>query len=208
MPVVDVYNQNREKVAELDLDGAVFDAEVKEHLLHAAVRYQLNKRRQGTHAVKRRSDVRGGGAKPWRQKGTGRARAGTSRSPIWRGGGVVFGPEPRSYAIKLNKKVRRAALRGAISRRVQENKLVVLDQLSFSEIKTRQVAELLARFELESAVIVLPEKDEVVMRSARNIPGITVLPAEGLNVYDVLYRDNLVMTQGAVSAVTERLGRS
>ncbi len=208
MPVVDVYNQNREKVAELELDVAVFDADVKEHLLHAAVRYQLNKRRRGTHAVKRRSDVRGGGAKPWRQKGTGRARAGTSRSPLWRGGGVVFGPEPRSHAVKLNKQVRRAALRGAISRRVQEKKLVILDQLSFPEIKTRQVAELLERFELDSAVIVLSSKDEVVVRSARNIPGITVLPAEGLNVYDVLLRDNLVMTQDAVSAVTERLGRS
>ena len=206
MPTIDVFNTGREKVASVDLDDTVFGGEVKEHLLSSAVRYQMAARRAGTHKVKGRAEVSGSGKKPFKQKGTGRARAGHKRSPIWRGGGVVFGPTPRSYAFKLNKKVRRAALRSALSRRVQENRLVVLDELVLPEIKTRQVVDFLGRFELSDALVVIDSRDETVVRSARNLPNVTVLPSDGLNVYDVLHRQNLVMTQAAIKAVTERLG--
>jgi len=205
MTTIDVHNQDNEKVSTLDLDDAVFGAEVKGHLLHTIVRYQLAKRRQGTHAVKNRAEVRGGGKKPFRQKGTGRARAGTIRSPIWRGGGTVFGPTPRSYAFKLNKKVRRAALASALSKRTEDKSLVVLDKLEFGEIKTKQVVGFMKTFGLEDMLLVCAA-DEKVLKSARNLPGVTVLPPEGLNVYDVLRRSNLVMTEDAVKAITERLG--
>jgi large subunit ribosomal protein L4 len=205
MPTIDVYNQDRQKVDELELDGSVFGAEVKEHLLHAAVRYQLAKRRAGTHLVKGRSDVSGGGKKPYRQKGTGRARQGSTRAPQWRGGGAVFGPVVRSYAHKLNKKVRRAALCSAISRRVEEGKLLVLDTLEFPEIKTRQGAELMKRFELSDMLVVVGGASDNVALSLRNLPTVTMVPPEGLNVYDVLRKHHLVMTRGAVEAVTARL---
>ena len=205
MPTVDVYNVNREKVGSLDLSDAVFGVEVKEHLLYAAVRYQRAAARQGTHKTKERAEVRGGGKKPYRQKGTGRARAGTTRSPIWRGGGIVFGPRPRSYAFKLNKKVRKAALCSALSRRCGEDKVVVLDDLAFDAPKTKQVTELMKRFEMSDMLLVaLP--DENVARSARNLKSVTVLPPEGVNVYDVLLRGNLVVTKDAASALAERLG--
>ena len=206
MPNIDVYNANAEKVSELELDDAVFGARVKEHLLYAVVRYQLAKRRAGTHKAKGRAEVAGGGHKPFRQKGTGRARSGTSRAPHKRGGGVVFGPIPRSHAFKINKKVRRVALKSALSRRVEENKLLVIDELSFAEIKTRQVVDFMKRFELSDALVVLADKDEVVQKSARNIPRVDVLLSEGVNVYDILRKNHLVMTQGAVEALTARLG--
>lgn len=206
MPTVDVYNQEREKVADIELDDRIFGSEVNENLMFAMVRYQLAKRRQGTHKAKERSDVRGGGAKPYRQKGTGRARQGTIRAPQWRGGGIVHGPRPRSHAFKLNKKVRRAALRSALSRRVEEDAVVVIEDLKLPEIKTKQVVELLKRFELDDALLVLAEKDDIVVRSARNLRELTVLPPEGVNVYDILSRKSLVLTQGAVQALTKRLG--
>jgi len=206
MPTIDVYNANAEKVSQLDLDDKVFGARVKEHLFYAMVRYQLAKRRAGTHKAKSRSEVAGGGRKPFRQKGTGRARSGTSRAPQKRGGGVVFGPLPRSHAFKLNKKVRCFALKGALSRRVEENKLVIVDELSFPEIKTRQVVDFMKRFELSDALVVLAEDNDSVQKSARNVPGVDVLPSSGLNVYDILRKNHLVMTQGAVEAVTARLG--
>jgi large subunit ribosomal protein L4 len=205
MTTIDVHNQDNEKVSTFDLDDSVFGAEVKGHLLHTIVRYQLAKRRQGTHSVKNRAEVRGGGKKPFRQKGTGRARAGTIRSPIWRGGGTVFGPTPRSYAFKLNKKVRRAALASALSKRVEDNSLIVLDKIEFSEIKTKQVIGFMKTFGLEDMLLVC-SSDEKVQKSARNLPGVTVLPPEGVNVYDVLLRSNLVMTEDAVKAITERMG--
>lgn len=205
MTTIDVHNQDNEKVSSFDLDDSVFGAEVKGHLLHTIVRYQLAKRRQGTHAVKGRAEVRGGGKKPFRQKGTGRARAGTIRSPIWRGGGTVFGPTPRSYAFKLNKKVRRAALASALSKRTEDNSLVVLDKIEFSEIKTKQVIGFMKTFGFEDMLLVCAP-NENIQKSARNLPGVTVLPPEGLNVYDVLLRSNLVMTEDAVKAITERLG--
>lgn len=205
MTTINVHNQNNEKVSTIDLEDSVFGAEVKGHLLHSIVRYQLAKRRQGTHSVKSRSEVRGGGRKPFKQKGTGRARAGTIRSPIWRGGGTVFGPTPRSYAFKLNKKVRRAALASALSKRLQDEAIVVLDKIEFSEIKTKQVSGFMKSFGLEDMLLVCAP-DETVEKSARNLPGVTVLPPAGLNVYDVLLRANLVMTEDAVKAITKRLG--
>ncbi|MEZ4323432.1 MAG: 50S ribosomal protein L4 [Myxococcota bacterium] len=205
MATVDVYSMDKKKVGTVELVDEIFGAEVKSHLLHDAVRYQLSKRRQGTHAVKRRSDVSGGGKKPYKQKGTGRARQGTTRAPQWRGGGVVFGPEPRSHAIQMNKKERRAAICGALSKRVADNAVVVLDTLSFDAPKTRQVVDLLQRFELSDVLVVLPEADEMVEKSARNLPNVTIIRTNGVNVYDILRRDNLVLTQGAVEALTKRL---
>jgi len=205
MPTVDVYNTNREKVGSVDLNDAVFGAEVKEHLLYAAVRYQRAAARQGTHKAKERAEVRGGGKKPWRQKGTGRARQGSTRSPQWRGGGVVFGPRVRSHAFKLNKKVRRAALCSALSRRCEEAKVVVLDQLGFDAPKTRQVVDLMKRFELNDMLLVAHD-DSNVSKSARNLSTVTVLPPEGVNVYDVLRRSVVVVTKDAADALGARLG--
>lgn len=201
---IDVYNPSREKVGEMDLADAVFGAEVREHLLYAVVRYQRAAARQGTHKVKERAEVSGGGKKPWRQKGTGRARQGSSRSPHWRGGGVVFGPRVRSHAFKLNKKVRQLALVSALSRRAQENALVVLDAFEVAEYKTRQVSDFMKRFEL-SDMLLVANRDDRLERSARNLPSVTTLPPEGLNVYDVLRRRNLVITRAAIDAVTTRL---
>jgi large subunit ribosomal protein L4 len=206
MAKIEVYNLDRKSVSKLDLEESVFGAEIKKHLLHAVVRYQLAKRRQGTHKVKGRAEVSGGGRKPFKQKGTGRARAGTTRAVHWRGGGVVFGPVPRSYAFKLNKKTRRAALCGAISQRVSENKLVVLNDFNLSEIKTKSVVNFMNKFELTDMLVVTTEADETLNRSSRNVPGVMVLPSIGLNVYDILNHRNLVMTEGAVAAVTTRLG--
>lgn len=206
MPVVNVYNLQREKVSELTLNDAVFGAEVKEHLFYTVVRYQLAARRAGTHSTKERAEVSGGGKKPWKQKGTGRARQGSTRSPHWRGGGVVFGPKPRDYSFKLNRKVRLAALRGALSRRVQEDALVVLDELAFAAPKTRQVTDLMDRFGLSEALVVISGRNDAVEKSARNLQNVTVLPVEGLNVYDILNHRSLLMTRAAVDAVQARLG--
>lgn len=206
MPMIDVYNQKREKVSELELNEEIFAAPVRDDLMHAVVRYQLAKKRQGTHKVKGRAEVRGGGRKPYKQKGTGRARQGTIRAPQWRGGGIVHGPRPRSYAFKLNKKVRRAALRGALSQRVSSGALVVLDDLKLPEIKTRQLVDLLKVFGLNDALLVLSQKDQNVQLSARNLPNVTTLLVEGVNVRDVLHRGNLVMTRAAVEALAQRLG--
>ena len=206
MPTIDVHNAEGQKVSTVDLDDTVFGVEVKEHLLYDAVRYQRAKARAGTHKAKGRAEVRGGGKKPFKQKGTGRARAGTTRAPHWRGGGVVFGPHVRSHAHKLNKKIRRAALCSALSRRAEGNAILVLDGLTLPEVKTRQVTDFMKRFELGDMLLVLSGRDENILKSTRNLPNVTVLLTEGLNVYDVLHRGNLVLTQDAVQAVTERLG--
>ncbi|GDX78830.1 50S ribosomal protein L4 [Deltaproteobacteria bacterium] len=205
MAKVDVYNLAKEKVGTADLSDAVFGAEVKEHLFHLVVRAQLAARRQGTHATKQRAMVAGGGRKPWKQKGTGRARAGSTRSPQFRGGGSVFGPQPRSHAFAVNKKVRRAALRCALSRRSGEAALVVVDRFSLPEAKTRHFRTFMKAFGFESLLVVLPTLDEAVSLAARNIPGVTVLPVEGLNVYDVLRHKNMVVAQDAIGAIVERL---
>jgi len=209
MATVNVYNTSHEQVGTIDLSEEIFGAEVKDHLFHMVVRYQLAARRAGTHAAKTRSFVAGGGRKPWRQKGTGRARQGSTRSPQWRGGGVVFGPHPRSHAFDLPKKVRRAALRGALSRRVQEESLVVLDQLSFAEAKTRHFAGFLKSFGIAGdaggVLVVVPQIEEGLDRASRNVPGVTVLPVQGLNVYDVLRHRHTVLTVEAVNGVVDRL---
>lgn len=201
---IDVFDTNRQKVGDVDLDDAVYGVEVREHLLYAAVRYQQAKARSGTHKAKERAEVRGGGRKPWRQKGTGRARQGSTRAPHWRGGGVVFGPVVRSHAFKLNKRVRQLALQSAIVRRIQDKSLVVLDDFPCDAPKTKVVAAFMRRFEIADMVLVAG-RSEALAKSARNVPTVTLLPAEGLNVYDVLRRKNLVVTKAALAAVTDRL---
>lgn len=206
MATVDVYNLAKEKVGSAELSDAVFGAEVKEHLFHFVVRAQLAARRAGTHATKQRAMVAGGGKKPWRQKGTGRARQGSTRAPHWRGGGSVFGPQPRSHAFQVNKKVRRAALRCALSRRTEESALFVVDSLALPEARTRHFRSFMKAFGFESLLVVLPSMDDAVSLAARNIPGVTVLPVEGLNVYDVLRHKNVAVAQGAIGAIVDRLG--
>ena len=204
---IDVFNTAREKVDSIGLNADVFGAPVKEHLFHTVVRQQLANRRAGTHKVKGRSEVRGGGKKPFRQKGTGRARAGTTRAPHWRGGGVVFGPTPRDHGFNVPKTVRRAALRGAISKRVSEGAFTAFDKFELEQIRTKDFKKVMDAFGFNKLVLVLSEKDEIVSRSARNIPGVTVLPVAGLNVYDVLRHKNLAMTVGAIEGVVARLAK-
>jgi len=206
MPTVDVYNTEKKKVGEVELSDTIFGTEVKEHLFYAAVRYQMAARRSGTHATKGRTQVSGGGKKPYRQKGTGRARQGTRRAVQFRGGGVVHGPHNRSHAHDLPKKVRAAALKSALSRRTEENAVTVFDAFELNEIKTKAFVAVMNKFEFEDLLLVLHEKDETVARSARNIPGVKVLPVAGLNVYDILDHKNLALTTSAVDAVVARLG--
>lgn len=206
MPTVDVYNMAKETVGSIELDANVFGTEVKEHLFYTVVRQQLANRRQGTHKVKGRSEVSGGGKKPFKQKGTGRARQGTTRAPQMRGGGIVFGPTPRDHGHKVPKKVRRAALRSALSRRVEESSFTVFDSFHMDEIKTKSFKSVMENFEFNDLLLILSEKDENVIKSARNLPGVTVLPVEGLNVYDVLKHQNVAATQAAVDGITSRLG--
>jgi large subunit ribosomal protein L4 len=207
MATVDLIKMDASKAGSVELDASVFEAPVKPHLFHAEVQRQLARRRSGTHATKNRSLVSGGGAKPWRQKGTGRARQGTTRAPQWAGGGVVFGPVPRSYEHSLPKKMRRAALCSALSLRQQEGALVLIESIELPEFKTRRVVEMLEGLGLagESVLIVTAEADAHLERSSRNLPGVSVLRAEGLNVYDVLRHSRMLMTQAALAAVQERL---
>ncbi len=206
MPTVDIYNTAKESVGSMDLADSVFGAEVKEHLFYTVVRQQMAARRAGTHKVKSRSEVSGGGRKPFKQKGTGRARQGTTRAAQMRGGGVVFGPTPRDHGHKVPKKVRRAALRSALSRRVEESKFTVFDAFELSEVKTKAFQSVLNSFEFGDLLLILSEKDENVIKSARNIPGVTVLPVEGLNVYDILNHQNVAATKAAVAGIESRLG--
>ena len=205
MSAITVYTQAKEKISEMDLDPRIFESEVKGHLVHDVVRMQMARKRSGSASTKTRSMVRGGGAKPWRQKGTGRARAGTNRSPLWRGGGIVFGPHPRDYDLAIPKKVRKGALRSVLSLRKQEGRLWVLKNLDFDEIKTKRFVEFLEIFDLKDALIVLDEKNMAVERSARNIPGVKVLRVEGLNVYDILAHEQLVLVEKAVERIHEVL---
>ncbi len=208
MVSVDVVNSSNEKAGSLDLDPKVFQVGVRPDLLHAEVRRQLALRHRGTHSSKNRARVSGGGAKPYRQKGTGRARQGTTRAPQFAGGGVVFGPVPRSYAHGSMKKVRRAALRGAISHRLAEGGLVVIDALEANDGKTREVDGLIRRlgFDGSSVLFVISEANESFERATRNLAKANVIQAAGLNVYDVLRHSKLVLTKEAVAAVQSRLG--
>ena len=205
MAVVKVYDQAKKEVGELTLAPEIFEVEVKPEILNLVVRAQRAKFRSGTHATKTKGLVSGGGAKPWRQKGTGRARAGSNRSPLWPGGGTIFGPQPRSYEFKVNKKVRKLALKMALSSRMLESSLSVVDRIKLEAVKTKDFALVAKTLGLTKALIVLPEDDSVLSLSARNIPGIKVLRQDLLNVYDVLRYPQLVLFQDAARAVEERL---
>lgn len=206
MPTVDLYNTNHEVVGQLNLKDEVFAVPVNTHVLHQVVLYQLAKRRAGTAKVKGRSEVAGGGRKPWRQKGSGRARAGTSRSPIWRGGGTIHGPQPRSYEMKVPKKVRKLALKMALSQKLIDQELKVLDRLELERIKTKDFAAILDRMQLDKTLVVIHERDENVEKSARNIPRVKILRSEGLNVYDLLNYHEVLLTQETIGKIEESLG--
>lgn len=206
MPKLALYNQSGSEVGEIELNDSVFGIEPNRSVLHDAVVMQQASMRQGTHKTKGRSEVRGGGRKPWRQKGTGRARHGSIRSPIWVGGGVVFGPTPRDYSYKLPKKVRRLAIKSALSSKVQADEMIVLDKLSFEAPKTKEMVAVLKNFSADKkALIVTADYDETVYLSSRNIPGVKWISADGVNVLDVLKYDKLIMTKDAVEKVEEVL---
>ena len=209
MATLDVVNSANEKKGTVDLDPAIFEAAVKPHLLHAEVRRQLAARRTGTHSTKNRALVSGGGAKPYRQKGTGRARQGTTRAPQWAGGGAVFGPVPRKHGHSLNKKTRRAALVSALSARQGDGAILIIEPIELEEFKTRAIAQLLAELGIseKSVLLVIAAADEKVEASARNLSRVGVIRSEGLNVYDVLRYGKLVMTRDALEALQARLAR-
>ncbi|MCW2277815.1 50S ribosomal protein L4 [Heliophilum fasciatum] len=204
MPKVAVYNVEGSQVGELELNEEIFGIEPNEAVVHQTVVALQAAKRRGTHKVKSRGEVSGGGKKPWRQKGTGRARAGTSRSPIWRGGAITFGPQPRDYSIKVPKKVRRLALKSVLSAKVAAGELIVLDTLSMDAPKTKAMAGVLEKLNVDrKALVVTAGVDENVFLSARNIPGITPVEAVGINVYDILHHDKMVITKDAVAKVEE-----
>jgi len=206
MPQVTLLNQSGENVGNIDLNDQIFGIEPNEHALHQVVTAQRASMRQGTHNTKTRGEVRGGGRKPWRQKGTGRARHGSIRSPIWTGGGTTFGPRPRSYKKKINRKVRLLALKSALSSKLQKDSLFVLEDLSFEAPKTKKMVEVLNSLSVgNKALIILPEYDENVARSANNIPGATVRTVDGASVYDIITSDALITTKRAVETLEEVL---
>jgi len=205
MPVVDVYNLDNKKVGTVDLDAEIFDVEVREHLFHAVVTSQLAARRSGTASTRERSEVHGANTKAWRQKGTGRARQGSRKAPHWVGGGTVFGPKPRSFAKKVNKNTRRAALKAALSVRQQEGRLVVLEDFELAEIKTQRVVQILGQFEGAKHLVVDVDNANL-SKSAGNLAESVYLASDGLNVYDILRHDSLVLTRSAVDAIARRLG--
>ena len=203
MANVAVYNMEGKEVDKIELNDSIFGVEINEHLVHMAVLQQLANKRQGPQKAKTRSEVRGGGRKPWRQKGTGPARQGSTRSPQWTGGGVVFAPTPRDYSFKLNKKEKRAALKSALTSRVVENKFVVVDELKLDEIKTKKFVEVLKNLNVEKALVVLNDMDEKVIASAANIPTVKTTQTNELNVFDVLKYDTVVVTKAAVATIEE-----
>ncbi|GIO34953.1 MULTISPECIES: 50S ribosomal protein L4 [Paenibacillus] len=206
MPKVSVFNVSGSQVEELELNEAVFGITPNVHVMNQAVLLQRASLRRGTHKVKGRSEVRGGGRKPWKQKGTGRARQGSIRAPQWKGGGTVFGPTPRSYSFKLPKKVRRLAIKSALSSKVIDNNIIVLDALALNAPKTKEFATILNNLKVErKALIVAPSYDDNVALSARNIPGVKFVAADGINVLDVLLYDKLIITKEAVQKVEEVL---
>ncbi len=203
MANVSVYNMEGSEVGKLDLNDKVFAANVNEHLMHMAVVLQLANKRQGTQKAKTRSEVRGGGRKPWRQKGTGHARQGSIRAPQWTGGGVVFAPTPRDYSFKMNRKEKAGAIRSALTSRVNEEKFVVLDSLKFDEIKTKKMVGVLDALKVNKALVVLDGDNDNVALSARNIEGVRTVPVNAINVYDILKYDTVVITKDAVSKIEE-----
>ena len=203
MAKVSVYNMEGKEVDTIELSDAVFGVEVNEHLVHMAVVQQLANNRQGTQKAKTRSEVSGGGRKPWRQKGTGHARQGSIRAPQWTGGGMVFAPVPRDYSFKLNKKEKRAALKSALTSRVLENKLIVVDELKLDEIKTKKFVAVMKNLNVEKALVVLNDNDEKVVASAKNVEGIKTALTNTINVYDILKYQTVVVTKDAVATIEE-----
>ena len=203
MASVSVYNMEGNEVGTIELSDAVFGVDVNEHLVHMAVVAQLANKRQGTQKAKTRSEVSGGGRKPWRQKGTGHARQGSTRAPQWTGGGVVFAPTPRDYTIRLNKKEKRLALKSVLTSKVQENKLIVVDELKFDEIKTKNFVNVMNNLKAEKALVVLNENDANVVMSARNIPTVKTALTNTINVYDILKYNTLILTKDAVATIEE-----
>ena len=203
MANVSVYNMEGNEVGSMELNDAVFGVEVNEHLVHMAVVQQLANNRQGTQKAKTRSEVSGGGRKPWRQKGTGHARQGSTRAPQWTGGGVVFAPVPRDYSFKINKKEKRAALKSALTSRVEAQKFVVLDELKLEAIKTKDFVKVLNNLNVSKALVVMGDKDVVIEKSAANVPGVKTTQATLLNVYDVLKYDTVITTKAAVEKIEE-----
>ena len=203
MAEVKVYNKEGAAVGSLELNDSVFGVEINEHLMHLAVVAQLANKRQGTQSALTRSEVSGGGKKPWRQKGTGRARQGSIRAPQWKGGGVVFAPKPRDYSVKMNKKEKAGAIKSALSSRVAEEKIFVLEDLTFDGIKTKQIKAVLDGLKVDKALIVTADKDENVILSARNIADVRTVTSNAINVYDILKYNNLVITKDAVAKIEE-----
>ena len=203
MANVKVYNMEGKEVGTLELNDAVFGVEVNEHLMHLAVVGQLANKRQGTQSAKTRSEVSGGGRKPWKQKGTGHARQGSTRAPQWTHGGIVFAPKPRDYSVKMNKKEKALAIKSALTSRVAEEKIYVVDSLSFDEIKTKKMAAVLDSLKVEKALVVLDKKDENVILSARNLPEVRTVMSNSINVYDILKYGSLVITKEAVAQIEE-----
>ena len=203
MANVSVYNMEGNEVGKIDLNDAIFGVEVNEHLVHMAVVSQLANKRQGTQSAKTRAEVSGGGRKPWRQKGTGHARQGSTRSPQWTGGGVVFAPKPRDYSFKMNRKEKALAIKSALTSRVNESKIFVLDELNFDEIKTKKMVAVLNNLKVNKALVVLGEKNDVVMNSAKNIPTVRATVSNSINVYDILKYDTLVITKDAIAKIEE-----
>ena len=203
MANVSVYNIEGKEVGTIELNDAVFGVEVNEHLVHMAVVSQLANNRQGTQSAKTRAEVRGGGRKPWKQKGTGHARQGSIRAPQWKGGGVVFAPKPRDYSFKMNKKEKRAALQSALTSRVEENKFIVVDELNFDEIKTKKFQEVLNNLNVNKALVVLEDGNTNVEISARNIAGVKTAKTNTINVYDILKYNTVIATKAAVATIEE-----
>ena len=203
MANVSVYNMEGNEVGTMELNDAIFGAKVNEHLVHLAVVSQLANKRQGTQKAKTRSEVSGGGRKPWRQKGTGHARQGSTRAPQWTGGGMVFAPVPRDYTIRLNKKEKRAALPSVLTYKVQENKFIVVDELKFDEIKTKAMKNVLANLKADKALVILNDNDQNVVLSARNIEGVETALTNTINVFDLLKHNTVVVTKAAVETIEE-----
>ena len=203
MATISVLNMEGKEVGTMELNDAVFGVEVNEHLVHRAVVQQLANNRQGTQKAKTRSEVSGGGRKPWRQKGTGQARQGSIRAPQWKGGGVVFAPTPRDYSFKMNKKEKRAALKSALTSRVQENKFIVLDELKLDEIKTKKFVEVMKNLDIQKALVVMNDYDTNVIKSAANVPFVKTALTNTINVYDVLKYNTVVVTKAAVETIQE-----
>ena len=201
MAVADVFDIKKNKVSQVDLNDAVFVAEVNEAIIYDVVKMQLASRRSGTASTKTRSDVSGGGKKPWRQKGTGRARAGTTRSPIWRGGGIVFGPHPRNYSYSIPKKVRKKAIISALSMKFKENKMLILKDFPMEKISTRIFKGVFDLFSLKKALFILDDNNAVLLKSSRNIKNVKMIRSEGINVYDILNHEHLILLEPAVKKI-------